>query len=984
MKIVEIPKYAAAWDLLPKPTKSGRAFPAPHDGKSAERHGGATMDLEQLKILGSGGWAAVASQGFQPEPIQPAAVKVTVARGLPDMGMGYVGPASEKGEAQYISMPLDPHNQLKPIHEESVLYAYPFELVPSEPPPASHRPPEKFVEPPEWAPPATATSEPPPHLFRPAPSGPAFPAGRPQIQQEHHRGHEPQWHPPTRPALHPPRRTFSHHRTPSASGNQLSHSNSPASGAPPHGRPQHWPLHRHQSASHSVGDATVLPTTSDSPPPTGISWRRTNSQQQPPSPPRDVGSGLHSRLQSTAAGTSGSHHGRQQGPYQHHSAQQHYHRHYHHATRAPLQERRVSPTEQRAVDHRPHSTSPSLSTAGYQDYYQQPPARTGSPEVHFEAPLETWDPAKEPPPNTLPPSAYTQPVSTTVKNVWDMPRHQPQRRSPSPQEEHYEAKPHWFHHDYSTSDHSPAPLHPDAYPEDFFVPPTPPSIPSHLLREGHYQAIISENPEPDSTKVTTVFPWESQRRRAPGRVFPSADAPPPIVTALTGPSPMSGRVRQAEKPMVVAEVMTPSPTTVASVTSPILRPSSPKPKHVTRAYNYDWRSEGNVAGGDMHRALRANAWDTIPSIARYAKRLAEPVPGPSSVKPKEVGFPDKGWNEGIEESDAASHEADDEDDESDDGHPGSGAMTPVGTGRSGKRPGHTRTGSSGRGSKHVDKGVSTVYANKGIGTLQYRSQSVQTIPKSTQSRGVQVNRPPLGRRYRSESSASSASLVDRPVATVEPPFDTTRQRRTRSSGAVAFAPTPTDLPTRNVSPTASPPGGVVSPRMNDGPSFMAFREKLRSEGIAPSPTITTPAAEAFTQPPFTRTSMISAGTSSNRNSAAFSTGTNRDSLYTDTQTTPRSSVILSPTASINLPTPHIRTSSNETGLTGRTGTTPPDSVGPDSPQDDSTIRARRLPGRHWDSRRDVDIFKSQSQDVLARFLKMGGWEEEQKKKELRS
>ncbi len=101
-------------------------------------------------------------------------------------------------------------------------------------------------------------------------------------------------------------------------------------------------------------------------------------------------------------------------------------------------------------------------------------------------------------------------------------------------------------------------------------------------------------------------------------------------------------------------------------------------------------------------------------------------------------------------------------------------------------------------------------------------------------------------------------------------------------------------------------------------------------------------------------------------------------MYTDqTLSTPRSSLLLpntplSATGDIN---PHIRTSSNETGLTGPSAASPPSSVGPASPDDEKPVsKPKRVPiGRQWDPARNVDIFQKQSQDVLAKFLKIGTW-----------
>jgi len=72
-----------------------------------------------------------------------------------------------------------------------------------------------------------------------------------------------------------------------------------------------------------------------------------------------------------------------------------------------------------------------------------------------------------------------------------------------------------------------------------------------------------------------------------------------------------------------------------------------------------------------------------------------------------------------------------------------------------------------------------------------------------------------------------------------------------------------------------------------------------------------------------------------------------------------------------------RTSSTETDITAVSATSPPSSAGPASPSTSRFAQGDGAPGRigrKWDPARGVEVFKRDSQEVLAKFLKMGSWE----------
>ncbi|KAI0296247.1 hypothetical protein BC826DRAFT_1006072 [Russula brevipes] len=193
----------------------------------------------------------------------------------------------------------------------------------------------------------------------------------------------------------------------------------------------------------------------------------------------------------------------------------------------------------------------------------------------------------------------------------------------------------------------------------FTIPP-PPRIPERLLQEKHYVNVLGERqqgetPSPDRAKIKPVFPWEDKPRLTPGRVFPSTDSPPPGQFVL----PASA---------------SPSPPLRFSPTQPYM--SSP-PSGFPPSFSY------------------SNAWDTVPSIQKYASRLVRPPQNVPPLAPARESALFRNWHESGESSR--------------------------------QRP---RSGSSATASQPY-------YSGKGR-KKEYRSQGVQTIPKETRDQSVQV------------------------------------------------------------------------------------------------------------------------------------------------------------------------------------------------------------------------------------------------------
>ena len=290
------------------------------------------------------------------------------------------------------------------------------------------------------------------------------------------------------------------------------------------------------------------------------------------------------------------------------------------------------------------------------DHGHQLAAPPQEPPRPVSPPLVTWNPAVEPPPNTAPVSNF--PTTTYYPNVWD--------QSPT--------------HHRSDSSQVASPTQGTA-PAPFTIPP-PSRIPERLLQEKHYVNVFGERqqgetPSPDRAKIKPVFPWEDKPRLTPGRVFPSTDSPPP---------------GQFLQPPVQTASPSPSPP---QLFSPTQQHTSSPPSGFPPSFSY------------------SNAWDSVPSIQKYASRLVRPsqhVPplGPAfdfgeSRRRESALF--KNW----QESGESSVDGDDEDTSDE------GGQSPL----SKQRP---RSGSSSGKAKRKE----------------YRSQGVQTIPKETRDQSVQV------------------------------------------------------------------------------------------------------------------------------------------------------------------------------------------------------------------------------------------------------
>ncbi len=300
--------------------------------------------------------------------------------------------------------------------------------------------------------------------------------------------------------------------------------------------------------------------------------------------------------------------------------------------------------------------------------HHEPPQRPASP------PKLSWNPAIEPPPKNIP-TPSTFPADTYFPNVWDQ---APSRR-----------------HDQPYQFQQNRPVSPTPESGAFFQPPPVPQIPEQLRKQGHYKNVIGDDNlhapiSPDRGKVKSIFPWEEQPRPRPGRVFPSYDAPSP------------SEFRSSEPPKIVA-ASSPSPPS-----SQLLSPLQGLPISLTYA----------------------NAWDSVPSIQKYANRLVRP-PQPLPLAPAfdSIEWKRRGGRSWDERTEASSRDGDDEDE----GDEEEEITHKPGLWADDSDNETTTIKSRSRGSS-----TSSSYAIKEKGK-EYRVRGVQTISPMMRSQGVQVS-----------------------------------------------------------------------------------------------------------------------------------------------------------------------------------------------------------------------------------------------------
>ncbi|KAG6914634.1 hypothetical protein DXG01_016195 [Tephrocybe rancida] len=516
-----------------------------------------------------------------------------------------------------------------------------------------------------------------------------------------------------------------------------------------------------------------------------------------------------------------------------------------------------TPSEPESPSRRPHKLkAPQFEHVEHLSplpglFKQQPEQHKAPPRPHSPTML-LWNPAIEPPP-TETPAVTAFPTSTYFTNAWDA---SPTKLSQQP----------------SQQPHTPVP---DS--RALFEPLPRSDIPESLIKQGHYRNVTGEDqqgatPSPDSTKVKAVFPWEEKPRHLPGRIFPVTDSPKPALFL----SPESQSSQTSSELPTTPEVRSARPP---AILSPLqgLPPSFVYP----------------------------NAWDNVPSIQKYASRLARPPVAPSLAPAFEEVWEKKQKSSWDDRAEASSRDGDVEDEGED-----SEEEKPVAdTWADEKEPGsakqrRSRRGSSAPGFRTPDK------------SPQYRDFGVQTIIREMKEQSVQTITPPV----------SPSGRAAKPTL----------------SGGRRWAPAnrPNVLPSVTIQDVESARDGTPAP--SSSPTAEA---RLRSPKSGPrSPPIATSVQSP--SPPTTRPSR--------------------------SNTLPQKSSVRAPSSPAVRVTAISRQTSNDSSLDS-----PVSSVGPVSPSDGQSLNSpQRKSGRVWDPARGVELFKRGSEEVLARFLKMGSWEDE--------
>ncbi|EAU92780.1 glycogenin glucosyltransferase [Coprinopsis cinerea okayama7 len=490
-----------------------------------------------------------------------------------------------------------------------------------------------------------------------------------------------------------------------------------------------------------------------------------------------------------------------------------------------------------------------------------------APRRPLSPPLLAWNPALEPPPKDPPvPSAF--PSDTYFPNLWDQPQ-QLKLQDPS------------------------GPSPPTSI--NFFQPLPPPEIPETLIKQGHYRNVTGEDsltPSPDRTKVKSVFPWEERPRVLPNRVFPDTDTPPPAL--FLNPS-------------------SPSQTSTAAPSTPEQSKSTPL---------------GRVQPlspliGFPPTLTYSNAWDTVPSIQKYASKLVRPLLPPPPLAP---AFDDerwrkprrKSWDERVE---ASSRDGDDEDNADDEDEDDDFAVDTK----------WDDSDDDSKRSRHVSRRRSLVQPMS-KSSKDYRDQAVQTVVSSLRSQGIQTEKTvkKASSTKRHSIAASSPSFLV-PPSTRDAAASTAIDNPTSITAPIAQRPPLSGRPSKIKSGNPSP---VVSPRVRS-----PMRSPVR-EFIVPA----APQSSAGhpSRPPMPRVSTQTPPIGgSNEQNGHWSPSVSRQMSNDSSITSPASS------SASGFPDYQI--------------------VG-DKPV--------RVGGRVFDPARGVEIFKRGSEEVLARFLKMGNWESE--------
>ncbi|KAF7793378.1 hypothetical protein EIP86_004490 [Pleurotus ostreatoroseus] len=625
-----------------------------------------------------------------------------------------------------------------------------------------------------------------------------------------------------------------------------------------------------------------------------------------------------------------------------------------------------------------------------------PPPRPISP------PKVEWNPAKEPPPKT-PPPIFAFPEDTYFPNVWDQ----------TPSQQHDAT-----YQSYTSPERT-------TRPDAFFHPPPPAHIPEQLIREGQYANVIGQtppppqdspesvvtSPTPDRKNVHAVFPWEEKPRHRPRRVFPRSDSPPPAANYI-------------ESERTSSPVATPPPT------------ERPPPVHSPTSPTGQWGLGFSNAWDTVPAIQRYASKLAGPSI--FTQMMQSPPP-----PPPEDGWRrwekqrERDWQE---RQDASSMDGDDEDDEEDEEFEEGGVQSETSTKSRASASSRVRSRAlSGRSRKRyrtrgvqaspetVDEGVQCTIDEKGTDLVEHVSIAVGTEPPITKDgpcpccgrtcspENCVSSRTDTGARARARSSSGSGFGSRRwgPVPGLLPSA-VPRDLRLEVEPAVG-----TPIATNNVRsgmpfPSMATPSGLRSPATLGSPRTYSPPQVKSPPAVMSPPRVPTPKALSPLQatspvkvpsplgsphrvlsPPLTQPGMTQTIHSPRPSASPRQVMSPRRTSISSVQTSRTTSPVVGTGARAqqqqNTPSPKltrlspltaIQSPALQRSISAETATTPSPSSTHDSLiTPEGTPILPRKSGRVWDPARGVDVFKRGSEEVLARFLRMGSFDEEEGKRQ---
>ena len=325
-----------------------------------------------------------------------------------------------------------------------------------------------------------------------------------------------------------------------------------------------------------------------------------------------------------------------------------------------------------------------------------------------------------------------------------------------------------------------------------------------------------------------------------------------------------------------------------------------------------------------------NAWDNIPSIQKYASRLVRAPPPPPPLAPAFEDSHRKGRRKSLDErAEMSSQDGDDEDNADDDD------VTKWDDNDIDRETSRRRSRSNSVMS------AATRHKSK---KKEYKHRGVQTMTIETRSQGVQVDRPSRSERERLVTKKLSMSGKRHWAPTM-------------GSGVLPLA----------MSSSSSDNAVFAVESMQKSPSVSPTLRSHRDFVVVPSPTVSPGVGPAALAKPSTKSDPPAVSSKSLLSRAASSAA-----LVPSSATQP-APLIKSPPPATHKSSMFTRQPSNDSSVGS------PVSTGPLSPTNGhpvSVLSPMRKPGRVWDPARGVELFKRGSEEVLARFLKMGSWEEE--------